>query len=51
VADFGQSWSFSREERLEDPVAPEQFFSAADSEDVGICLLHRLHLQPVKLHS
>jgi hypothetical protein len=44
ITGFGQSWNFSLEECLEDPVAPEQFFSAASRENARICLLHRLHL-------
>jgi hypothetical protein len=48
VAGFGQSWSFSLEERFEDPVAAEQFLAALYSERVRIYLAHRLHLNPVK---
>jgi hypothetical protein len=48
VAGFGQSWRLSVEKRLEDPISPEQFFTAADRGYVRIFLLYRPHLQPVK---
>jgi len=45
MAGFRQSWSFSLEERLENPVAPEQFYPALDGEGMRICWSHRLRLQ------